>query len=89
MMRSFPSCGWRIRLARVRLARVLAAAAACVALPVAALELPRERAVAGGVALVELGPALVAPQASLDGVPVLVAGRPGGWTAVVGIALEA
>ncbi|WP_415258438.1 peptidoglycan DD-metalloendopeptidase family protein [Thauera phenylacetica] len=57
--------------------------------PAAALELPRERAVAGGVALVELGPALVAPQASLDGVPVLVAGRPGGWTAVVGIPLEA
>lgn len=84
MMCLFSSCGWRARLARV-----LAAAAACVSLPVAALELPRERAVAGGVALVELGAALVAPQASLDGVPVLVAGRPGGWTAVVGIPLEA
>ena len=53
-----------------------------------ALELPRARSVPGGVALVELGPALVAPQASVDGVPVLVSGRPGGWTAVVGIPLE-
>ena len=54
-----------------------------------ALELPRARSVPGGVALVDLGPALVAPQASVDGVPVLVSGRPGGWTAVVGIPLEA
>lgn len=54
-----------------------------------ALELPRARSVPGGVALVDLGPALVAPQASADGVPVLVSGRPGGWTAVVGIPLEA
>ncbi len=54
-----------------------------------AVELPRARSVPGGVALVELGPALVAPQASVDGVPVLVSGRPGGWTAVVGIPLEA
>ncbi len=53
-----------------------------------AVELPRARSVPGGVALVELGPALVAPQASVDGVPVLVSGRPGGWTAVVGIPLE-
>lgn len=52
-------------------------------------ELPRARSVPGGVALVELGPALVAPQASVHGVPVLVSGRPGGWTAVVGIALDA
>ena len=36
-----------------------------------ALELPRARSVPGGVALVDLGPALVAPQASADGVPVL------------------
>ena len=53
-----------------------------------ALELPRARSVPGGVALVDLGPALVAPQARVDGVPVLVSGRPGGWTAVVGIALD-
>ena len=54
-----------------------------------AVELPRERSVPGGVALVELGSALVAPQVSADGVPVLVIGRPGGWTAVVGVPLEA
>lgn len=67
----------------------LVLAAALSAPPAWAMELPRARSVPGGVALVELGPALVAPQASVDGVPVLVSGRPGGWTAVVGIALEA
>ena len=69
------------------LALVLAASLS--AAPARAMELPRARSVPGGVVLVELGPALVAPQASVDGVPVLVTGRPGGWTAVVGIALEA
>lgn len=67
----------------------LVCAALLGASPAAALELPRARSVPGGVALVELGPALVAPQASMEGVPVLVSGRPGGWTAVVGIPLEA
>ncbi|MER2551946.1 MAG: peptidoglycan DD-metalloendopeptidase family protein [Thauera sp.] len=57
--------------------------------PAAALELPRARSVPGGVVLVDLGAALVVPQASVDGVPVLVSGRPGRWTAVVGIPLEA
>lgn len=87
-MRPSSSRGWRTRLAR-RLVAVAAAAVVFSSPLATALELPRERAVAGGVALVELGPALVVPQASLDGVPVLVAGRPGGWTAVVGIPLEA
>lgn len=67
----------------------LVLAASLSAAPARAMELPRARSVPGGVALVELGPALVAPQASVDGVPVLVAGRPGGWTAVVGVPLEA
>ena len=67
----------------------LVLAASLSAAPARAMELPRARSVPGGVVLVELGPALVAPQASVDGVPVLVTGRPGGWTAVVGIALEA
>lgn len=67
----------------------LVCAALLGASPAATLELPRARSVPGGVALVELGPALVAPQASMEGVPVLVSGRPGGWTAVVGIPLEA
>lgn len=88
MMCASSACGWQACLAR-GLAAFAVVVAATFSLPAVALELPRERAVAGGVALVELGPALVAPQASLDGVPVLVAGRPGGWTAVVGIPLEA
>jgi murein DD-endopeptidase MepM/ murein hydrolase activator NlpD len=70
-------------------AAVLALALSLVPALAEALELPRARSVPGGVALVDLGPALVAPQASVDGVPVLVSGRPGGWTAVVGIPLEA
>lgn len=72
---------------------VAVAALVCAALLCAphagAVDLPRARSVPGGIALVELGPALVAPQASADGVPVLVSGRPGGWTAVVGIPLDA
>ena len=67
----------------------LVLAASLSAAPARAMELPRARSVPGGVVLVELGPALVAPQASVDGVPVLVTGRPGGWTAVVGVPLEA
>jgi murein DD-endopeptidase MepM/ murein hydrolase activator NlpD len=72
----------------VALAALVLAASLCVR-HAEAVELPRERSVPGGVALVELGPALVAPKASVDGVPVLVSGRPGGWTAVVGVPLEA
>jgi murein DD-endopeptidase MepM/ murein hydrolase activator NlpD len=70
-------------------AAVLALALSLLPARAGALELPRARSVPGGVALVDLGPALVAPQASVDGVPVLVSGRPSGWTAVVGIPLEA
>jgi len=66
-------------------AAVLALALSLLPALAGALELPRARSVPGGVALIDLGPALVAPQASVDGVPVLVSGRPGGWTAVVGI----
>lgn len=72
------------------LVRVALALAACLlALRVAALELPSPRSVPGGVALLELGAAREAPRASFDGVPVLVVGDPGGWTAVVGIPLAA
>ncbi|MDX5410081.1 MAG: peptidoglycan DD-metalloendopeptidase family protein [Thauera sp.] len=74
---------------RCAIAAALALLAWLAALPAAAGELPRARSVPGGVAVVELGPALVAPRASVDGVPVLVSGRPGGWVAVVGIPLEA
>lgn len=49
--------------------------------------LPTVKAVPGGVALVELGPAAQRPQAQLQGRPVLVVGNESGWTAVVGLAL--
>src|SRR5690606_37712867 len=67
----------------------LALAAGLLALKLAAAEFPRPRSVPGGVALLELGSSAEAPQASFDGVPVLVVGDPGGWTAVVGIPLAA
>jgi murein DD-endopeptidase MepM/ murein hydrolase activator NlpD len=51
--------------------------------------LPDALAVPGGVALVDLGPAPERPQATYLGHPVLVAGGPARWTAVVGIALAA
>jgi murein DD-endopeptidase MepM/ murein hydrolase activator NlpD len=49
---------------------------------------PQARATPGGVARVPLGPAADRPQAWMAGVPLLVAGSPAGWTAVVGIALD-
>lgn len=54
-----------------------------------ASELPIERSVPGGIALVELGVSPEAPRASFDATPVLVVGDPAGWTAVVGIGLDA
>ena len=48
---------------------------------------PTERRVPGGVALVPLGASSHRPEVTLDGRPVLVAGSPEAWTAVVGIAL--
>jgi murein DD-endopeptidase MepM/ murein hydrolase activator NlpD len=53
------------------------------------VELPQQRIVPGGVATVPLGAAPVAPKVRYGGVPVLVAGDPNGWTAVVGITLAA
>ena len=50
---------------------------------------PRDSAVPGGVARIDLGPAAVRPQAWADAVPLLVLGSPSGWTALVGIALSA
>lgn len=55
---------------------------------VAAIELPTARSVPGGIALLDLGTAAQAPQASYRGTPVLVVGEPGRWTAVVGLALS-
>ncbi len=67
-----------------------AATAAAAVLPaeVPAQTWPQARAAPGGVALVPLGPSADRPLARLAGVPLLVAGSPAGWTAVVGIALD-
>jgi murein DD-endopeptidase MepM/ murein hydrolase activator NlpD len=54
-----------------------------------ALELPTQRIVPGGVATLSLGPAPMRPQAYAGGVPLLVVGDSGGWTAVLGIPLSA
>lgn len=69
------------------LAVLLAAWLAC-ACAVAA-DLPQQRKVPGGVALLALGPAPQPPRASFNGTPVLVMGDASQWTAVVGIALAA
>ncbi len=68
---------------------VLAAALVGAAAHAAGLELPRGHAVPGGVATIALGASPLRPGVRMGGVPVLVAGNPGGWTAVVGIALSA
>ncbi len=68
---------------------VLAAALVGAAANAAGLELPRGRAVPGGVATIALGASPLRPGVRTGDVPVLVAGDPGGWTAVVGIALSA
>ena len=52
-------------------------------------DLPADRRVPGGVALLPLGAHAQRPQAWSGEVPVLVAGGPAGWTAVVGIPLAA
>ena len=51
--------------------------------------LPDARPAPGGVALVALGAAADRPQATLRGLPLLVTGNSAGWTAVVGVALDA
>jgi murein DD-endopeptidase MepM/ murein hydrolase activator NlpD len=51
-------------------------------------DLPTSRSVPGGVAVVDLGPAEVAPRASIDGKPVLVVQAASSWYAVVGHALS-
>ena len=68
---------------------VLAAALFGAAAHAAGLELPRGHAVPGGVATIALGASPLRPGVRTGDVPVLVAGDPGGWIAVVGIALSA
>ena len=54
-----------------------------------AASLPLARATPGGVLLLPLGAASDAPQAWHGDVPVLVLGSPAGWTAVLGLPLDA
>jgi murein DD-endopeptidase MepM/ murein hydrolase activator NlpD len=54
----------------------------------AADSLPTARPVPGGVAVLAIGPAPQRPEASYNGVPLLVAGDPGEWKALVGLALS-
>ncbi len=72
-----------------RARRLAALVAALAATPLAAADLPREHAVPGGVATIDLGPAAKRPAARAGGIPLLVAGDERGWTAVVGIPLSA
>lgn len=68
---------------------VLATVGALAAFGAFALELPRARAVPGGVAVLPLGAAASAPTASYNGTPLLVVGDAAQWSAVVGIPLSA
>lgn len=58
-------------------------------LPSAALDLPRQRVSAGGIAMIGLGAAAQAPRAIFNGIPVLVVPDGAQWIAVVGIPLAA
>jgi murein DD-endopeptidase MepM/ murein hydrolase activator NlpD len=81
-----PESNSRARRGAAGLACALAMVCAA---PALALELPQQRIVPGGVATLNLGPAPSPPQAQAGGVPVMVVGEPGGWFAVLGIALSA
>lgn len=76
-------------LRRIALRIGLFAVACLVGRPALAAGLPTPRSVPGGVATIALGASPHAPQVSFDGTPVLVVGNPAGWTAVVGIGLDA
>jgi murein DD-endopeptidase MepM/ murein hydrolase activator NlpD len=52
-------------------------------------QLPEQRIVPGGVAILDLGPAPQKPKASFNGKTVMVLGDASNWTAVVGIPLAA
>lgn len=57
--------------------------------PISRPTLPTARPGPGGVALVGLGASPERPLAQLGALPVLVYGTPAGWTAVLGLALDA
>ena len=75
-------------MAALRLA-LLAALGGLVAVAAQALDLPQQRLVPGGVAVVELGPSDERPVVRIGGAPGLVVGDAAHWTAVLGIALGA
>ena len=80
------------RRALLQAAAWLAGSAVAVPLRAADAEsspLPMPRATPGGVLLLPLGPAPHRPTAWHGQVPVLVAGSPAGWTAVLGVPLDA
>jgi len=76
-------------LQRFVLRVVLLVAAGLLARPADATELPAQRSVPGGIALVDLGASPEPPRASFDATPVMIVGGPSRWTAVVGIGLDA
>src|SRR5690606_3173562 len=76
-------------LQRFALRVVLLIAAGLLTRPVDATELPAQRSVPGGVALVDLGASPEPPRASFDATPVMIIGGPSRWTAVIGIGLDA
>jgi murein DD-endopeptidase MepM/ murein hydrolase activator NlpD len=75
--------------AQARQAPAAQAAQAVVPQTKAALVLPQQRRVPGGVAMVSLGSAPTQPTARYGDLPALVVGSRGEWTAVVGIPLAA
>lgn len=70
-------------------ARWLAPVLVVLASVAAASDLPREHAVPGGIATIDLGPAASRPAAAAGDVPLLVTGDRRRWTAIVGIPLSA
>ena len=91
--RSFQRCTHALTRAvacALHRALVLTFALACTAFtPASATDLPAQRSVPGGVALLALGASVDKPAATFNDTPVLVVGNAAGWTAVVGIGLGA
>jgi murein DD-endopeptidase MepM/ murein hydrolase activator NlpD len=68
---------------------VLGVSVLLLAAPAGAIDLPRQRLVPGGVAVIELGAAAERPVVHIGGVTGLVVGDASRWTAVLGIPLGA
>ena len=76
-------------LARLRRSLSFAVAAGMAAAGAAAIELPKQLGVPGGVVAVDLGASATRPQATAGSVPLMVLGEPSRWVALVGIPLSA